>query len=387
MTNSSRSGSQKRAHKFPLYQHAGTGYWCKTIRGKRHYFGKVEGDAKGTKALELYLKEKDYLAIGQVPPTRVGIVTVEYLCDNWLKLKADKLESGELAQRSYDEYAATAELIKKNLGKTRDANSITPDEFAAFRKTLAKRYGPNPLSKRIIQTRSVFKHGRQSKLISEPSFGPGFSVPSAKTLRKHRLEKGRLDYSADEIRALLTVARPNARAFILLGIQAGFGNTDCAELEVSDVDLENGWIEYAREKTQTFRRIPLWPETVAALKEAIASRKVESNLVFIGPRGQPYTDEQRTGHRVGGAYRQTVKDAGITDKGFYSLRRSFQTISENARDLTATKAIMGHVDAQTDMSARYRQVISDHRLRDVVECVRQWLLPIPDSKPKGRVTA
>ena len=37
---------------FPLRIHKGTGYWCKKVRGKVHYFGRVAHDPKGVAALE-----------------------------------------------------------------------------------------------------------------------------------------------------------------------------------------------------------------------------------------------------------------------------------------------------------------------------------------------
>ena len=50
-----------------------------------------------------------------------------------------------------------------------------------------------------------------------------------------------------------------------------------------------------------------------------------------------------------------------------------QTIGEEARDLVAVQAIMGHAAATNDMSAVYRQRVSDERLRAVVDAVREWL--------------
>ena len=44
------SNSQRE---FPLYQHKASGHWCKTIRGKRYYFGKDRAAA-----LERWIREK-----------------------------------------------------------------------------------------------------------------------------------------------------------------------------------------------------------------------------------------------------------------------------------------------------------------------------------------
>ena len=72
-------------------------------------------------------------------------------------------------------------------------------------------------------------------------------------------------FEADEIRRILDVAGPIRRAMVLLGANCGFGNTDVATLPQAAVDLDSGWIDFPRPKTEINRRVPLWPETVTAL--------------------------------------------------------------------------------------------------------------------------
>ena len=78
---------------------------------------------------------------------------------------------------------------------------------------------------------------------------------------------------------------------ILLGVNCGFGNADCSSLPLSAVDLEGDWMRFPRPKTGIDRRCPLWPETVVALKTAIAERpmskgKADADLVFITKYGR-----------------------------------------------------------------------------------------------------
>ena len=58
----------------------------------------------------------------------------------------------------------------------------------------------------------------------------------------------------------------------LLGVSAGMGNSDCAQLPESALDLAGGWLDYPRPKTGVPRRAKLWPETVEALRVALAQR-------------------------------------------------------------------------------------------------------------------
>ena len=59
--------------------------------------------------------------------------------------------------------------------------------------------------------------------------------------------------------------------------------------------------------------------------------------------------------------------------GFYGLRRALETIGGDTGDQVAVDAIMGHVPAASDMSAVYRQRVSDARLLALTEHVHRWL--------------
>src|SRR3990172_3062182 len=81
MPKSTISGSGGKPRKpradFPLFPH-GSGRWCKKVRGKFFYFGKVADDPKGEAALELWLSQRDEILAGRKPrpadggPVRLG---------------------------------------------------------------------------------------------------------------------------------------------------------------------------------------------------------------------------------------------------------------------------------------------------------------------------
>ncbi|HEY2415583.1 MAG TPA: hypothetical protein VGI40_25295 [Pirellulaceae bacterium] len=55
---------------------------------------------------------------------------------------------------------------------------------------------------------------------------------------------------------------------------------------MSALKLETGWLDFPRIKTGIERKIPLWPETIEALKAVIAARrqpagKAHEGLVFL----------------------------------------------------------------------------------------------------------
>jgi integrase len=64
--------------------------------------------------------------------------------------------------------------------------------------------------------------------------------------------------------------------------------------------------------------------------------------------------------------------------GYYTLRHTFRTVADEAKDQPAVDYIMGHVDAS--MAGRYRERIDDSRLQAVTEHVRSWFF---GSEPDG----
>lgn len=364
---------------FPLFPHA-SGRWAKKVGGKLRYFGKVCDDPKGEAALKLWLEDRDDLLAGRTPRRKRidDELTVADLCNHFLIWKEEQRDAGELAQRTFARYHATAEYLTQHFGRNRLVEDLRPDDFRELRAAMAKRWGPVAISNEIQTTRSIFRYGYEAEHLQNPvRVGPSFKKPSAKTVRKTRGASGPRMFEQDQILALLEHSTTNGKAMILLGLQAGLGNTDLAMLPLSVVDLESGWLDYAREKTAIGRRIPLWPETIEALRQVITERTEPNNpddagLLFIGVRGQNYVGNRR-GYRVTAEFRRIAKWAGVEGRAFYDLRRTLQTVGEGAADLAAIQAIMGHAAGNSDMSAVYRQKVTDDRLQAVVNHVREWL--------------
>src|SRR5262245_43195502 len=231
---------------FPLTAHP-AGYWCKKIRGKLHYFGPwADPDA----ALAKYNEQKEALHAGKKPrPDREG-VTVKDIANAFLNHKKTRLDVGELSVHTWADYKHVTDRVVAHLGKTRLVSDVGPDDFAPLRNKLARRWGPQRLAKFIQFTRSLFKFAYDSEMIDRPvRFGPGFDRPSKKTLRLNRAEQGTKLFTADEIHRLIDAAGVQVKAMILLGINCGFGNSDCGKLPLSALDLDRGWLDYPRPKT------------------------------------------------------------------------------------------------------------------------------------------
>jgi integrase len=176
-------------------------------------------------------------------------------------------------------------------------------------------------------------------------------------------------------------------AMILLGINGGLGNTDLGELPLSALDLKGGWLVYPRSKTGIPRRIPLWKETLAAIRKVIDNRRepkdeAAKELLFIGNRGEDYAGGYKGGP-ISKAFQRTLEKAGFNGRTFYDLRRTFRTIASGAKDLEATRSVMGHSSGHVE--ERYIQAMpDDERLRAVVNHVRSWLFAKPAKSAKGK---
>ncbi len=387
---------------FPLTPHNG-GKWMKQIKGKLYYFGRwgrivngvmerIDAESCWEEALTIYKAQAEALHAGRTPRPAQGEFLVKDLCNGFLISKSRMVESGELTKRTFKDYHKTCDRLIEMFGSNRVVDDLTPEDFEKLRAAVAKSWGPYRLGDEVQRTRTIFKWAYESGLMDRPvRFGPNFKKPSQSVMRKHRSNSEEKLFSAEEIKSLLAVASPTLKAMILLGINCGFGNSDCAALPQKSLDFKGGWVRFDRPKTGIARRSPLWPETKAAVQTALSMRPSPSNpedkgLVFLTRFGNPWVRVREDGKQapinsVTLEFGKAMKVCGITRQGvgFYSLRHSFRTVADGVRDITATRLIMGHTDASID--ARYVERIDDDRLIAVTTCVRQWLnLPVPGKK-------
>jgi integrase len=388
---------------FPLFAHA-TKRWAKKIRGKMHYFGPWD-DPEGS--LNRYLEQRDDLFAGRKPrPKDDDRLTLQDLVNHFLTHKRNIADAREITERTFAEYYSTCELLIGTFGDYRVVSDLRPDDFEALRaKLVKKKWGPVTLGNAIQRVRTVFRYADAQDLVERPvRFGAGFAKPSRKTMRLERARKGSRMFEATEIRMMvdgvlvvgkegpeLFQASPQLRAMFLLGVNCGFGNADCGTLPVDAVDLAEGWVNYHRPKTGITRRCPLWPETVSAVKEALAVRPDpkdprDAGLVFLTKQGRSWAKAggmvERDGKKkpkppdnpVSKETRKVLDALRINGhRSFYALRHTLETIGGEARDQVAVDAIMGHV--RDDMASVYRERISDERLKAVSDRVRRWLFP------------
>jgi len=368
---------------FPLYPHR-SGRWAKRIRTKIHYFGKWRGmPGDGWKAaLERYQQERDDLQAGRTPRVRQEGCTVKLLCNTFLTFKKARVTTGELSPRSFTDLNATTDRIMRVFDGGRLVEDLAGDDFEKLRKDIAKGRGSVAMKTEITRVRMVFGFAFKHDLIDRPvRYGAGFTPPSRTTIRKEANGVEKM-FEAAELRKIIA-ACPTAtlKAMVLVGANSGMGNHDVGLLPLSAVNLETGWVNFPRHKTGMPRRFPLWPETVTAIRESLAKRPEprpgNEQYLFLTRKREAWS-KGTTGGTLSREFAKVLAAAGVTrpGAGFYDLRRTFQTVGEEAGEI-ATRFIMGHCDES--MSARYRQRIRDERLQAVTDHVRAWLFP-PEEK-------
>jgi integrase len=360
---------------FPLFAH-NTNRWAKKIHGKLHYFGPWN-DPDG--ALERYLEQKNALYAGNEPAAEE--LTVKRLVNRFLYDKEMLCAAGEITPRTWGDYKVTGERLIKILGGRRPVLKLTSADFTRLRAALAKTLGPVALGNEINRVRVLFKFAADNALIDRPVlFGSGFKRPTKKVLRLEKAKKGPRLFTPPQIRAMVRKAGQPLKSMLLLAVNCGFGNNDVGTLPLSALDLAGGWVNYHRPKTGIDRRCPLWPETVQAIREALAARPEpkdpeSAGLVFLTRFGAPWakgTMDNPVSKEVAKLL-NALKLHRSKGLGFYTLRHVFETVGGESKDQVAVDHIMGH--ARDDMASVYREKIGDGRLRAVAEHVRAWLFP------------
>lgn len=380
---------------FPLSFHP-SGQWCKRIKGKLYYFGTYD-DWK--KALARYELEREDLFSGKATSKTHGDpdrITVEELVNLFLSAKLHLVENDELSHRTLSDLTGTCGRVLLQLGHNSAVQSLKQEQFTSLRAALAKTRSHLTLTNELVRVKSLFKWGfEHGKIPVQFPLGVWLKTPSKRALRIERNAKPKRLFSALEIRTILAAANPHLRAMVFLGINAGFGNTDCSSLPLSAINLETGWLSYPRPKTGALRRVPLWKETTAAIQDSITVRNTAKSddaagCVFVTRFGASFVGRSDTGTQidsVGLEFGKLLRKLKLKSPGlnFYALRHTFETVSSECRDQVATDLIMGHCEDRNDMSAVYREEVSDSRLQTVAEHVHSWLFPAGTEAKQARI--
>ena len=171
-----RDKPRKPRPDFPLFPHA-SGRWAKKVRGKFAYFGKVDADPKGEAALQLWLQQRDDLLAGRTPRISPDALTVRDLCNRYLTVKEQAIETQEITRRHFETLFTACQLLVDHFGKTRPVDDLASDDFESLRASLAKTRAAWALGGVVQKVRSIFKYAYEAGLIDKPvRYGPNFQA-------------------------------------------------------------------------------------------------------------------------------------------------------------------------------------------------------------------
>ena len=407
MNTYTRNKPEKPYPTFPLTAHP-VGQWSKKIRQKVHYFGSW---ADPEAAMAKYVFQRDDLQAGRKPKPYPPATTPEPqettpdaetavdsgpaihdLVNRFLSVKKQAVETGELAQRSFEMYERSGKAFSAYFGRGRQLANLDSEDFEKYRNHLSKGRSLVSLTNELRAVRIMFNFGwahliePEHKVAATPmKLKSWLKMPSKKAIRIEQSKKPARILEADELRNVIAAAGVPLKAMILLGLNCGFGNNDIASLPETAVDLKSGWVDFPRPKTGIPRRCPLWPETVTAVQAALAKRpkakdEAAKGKLFVTKYGAIFVRSVNEGTQVDSIaleFGKLLRKLVLKRKGlnFYCLRSVLETIGGDGGDQACVDALMGHVAKADDMAAIYRKRLNDSRRLAVVELVRLWLWP------------
>ena len=362
----SNSKRKTRSDKFPLTLHP-TGQYCKKIKGKLYYFGSDK-----QKALERYLEQAFFLHAGKGAKNKSAYdnLSLKTLCNLYIDHQESRSAIGEIKSRQvYDQILLLWDFVKY-IGPNRVVSDISTIDLQNYRRKVIKSgKAPNTINNRLAAVKAMYNWALDNEIID--------NIPNLKAIKKiTRLKAGRPIFIIDQVKKLLDCADTKMKAMIWLGLNCGFGCTDCAELRWDHLNLTDGRVSFPRGKTGISRNLLLWAETIEALKAVPKS----GELVFYTSKKNPWVRTiKSTGkdgrirytnnNTISKQFSKLLRKASIKVEkgvGFYTLRRTTATLAAKSGDPFAVQRILGHADLR--MATTYVQDISEQTDRVINNC-------------------
>ncbi len=346
-----------RSDKFPLTRHS-TGQYCKKVHGKMYYFGSVKQEA-----LQRYIDQAAYLHGNNHNSHRPvdDSMTLKHLCDMFLKYQFTKVKANAITAQHYNDQISSLNKLLAFLGQRRRIKDISTLDLQNYKRKLQKQYNSSGhrLNLHISNLKTLFHWAKKNDILKQ--------IPNIDAISRSKIiNKQRRIFTHEEINKLLAVADIQMKAMIWLGLNCGFGCTDCSELQWKHLDLDNGRVVFPRGKTGIQRDLPLWPETIEVLR-AISKK---GKLVFYTAKGNPFVrsvlkidangnEKYSPVNSIATKFARIIKRAGLDvpkGTGFYTLRRTAATMAARSGDPFAVQRLLGHANLM--MATRYVQDVS-----------------------------
>lgn len=371
--------------RFPTTPRA-DGRFQKRINGHLYYFGQ-DGDRAA--ALLEYDRVKHDLYAGRKPrPTADELATLalKQLANRFTDEKEAQAKAGDISPGHMADYRHAIRRMLKHFGGARLVDDLRPEDFSGFARylrTVAK-LGPYAFNRERACITAMFNHAAENGwLLHGVAFGSGFKKASISTMRG--MKKTRL-VAGKDVKRLIAAADPQLAAMIWLGVNGGYGATDCSDLLKVDVDLKAKRIHTVRDKRKIIRMVPLWPETVKAIA-LLLSERADDPHVFRKPDGKLWVQEKESANinavtKVFAALMDELAIERQTGVSFGALRHTFATFAHDHGDRDGRRRIMGHrFEGMDDI---YVDAVFWRRLKKITDHVRSKLFSSRGSGPSKK---
>lgn len=289
----------------------------------------------------------------------------EYL-QSWLATKAV-----EVAESSHVQYGIAVSAFLNHLGAKADRpiDTVTLRDITEFRGVLVRRMSPATANKTLKIIGVAWRQARRDGLLTENLFERVQGVKGKANKRRN--------FTAEEIKSILTVCDTEWRGMVLFGYYTGARLNDIASLTWASVELENAEVHFTAQKTGKPMRLPLHPVLVSYLMSIPTSDNPNAPLF-------PNAHETTSSGTLSNRFYSIMADAGLVPKrthgkakdgrtakramnelSFHSLRHSTASDLRNhgATDVVGM-AILGHESAAI---AKHYTKIDKGALRQAVE--------------------
>lgn len=400
----------KRDHRLSWHVRGG---WSRTFPGDkgRTYFGRVPPD----EAIKRLAVEEDRRAAGRERVRKKADLPIREAVKMFWDHLDEQLARGDIGFHQRASYGRQLKLFVKQVGdgvRLSDLCGMDAPEsiFRPARKAAMAR-GVFAGEKHIVQVRSFLTWCSDvRRMTPAPFYANEFDPPSMKEKRHvrkgRRKEKGEAFWTAVEIRQIVQAAKDSGvhrYAQILLMLNGGMGSTDLSNLTDADVDWPRRCIRTDRSKTLVPRVVPLWDETLQAMKASRAVRPEpadpdDAGRFFMTQKGKPLVierlDESRTKnlrtdslrnwfYRLFNApHRTRWKEKSIRlhhlkrDRaGGYTLRSVFATLSLGHGGDRNLEAIILGQQFDRPILEHYVRDEQMNKLRAIVDHVRSQIWP------------
>jgi integrase len=368
--------------------------YVKRIGGKARW---ICGRLPPEQALTIYHNKAAAASSGvtaTIAPMRRGdFADLRYILNQWLTDRNADCVRGELGVGSFQQYKMSATRIIEVAGLWH-TDHITPDHTRSLYDQLSRKYSLDFAKRAIGHLSAACRHAEDHGWCGHVRLGA--NVVSKLTGREQPQMRWRL-YTPDELRTIFDAldrrirtadgrSAPSLvqlRAMIYLALNGGYGAMELAQLPKAVIDLPGGRIDYRRGKTGEQHIVPLWAETVAAIKPVLKQRP-DDELLFRTREGNPWCYRKPVivdgfvvrsipNDNVNQRFCELVEPLGLKfDKsGFYKLKHLHSTTADRAGDPHATFALAGHA---LPGSKSHYVAVGEDRLRKVAEFVRHELL-------------